>query len=86
MTKKQETREQKLIRWLVGLVSTGLNGVAGAAGGFVFAPNEINFDDGIHKLFGMFALCFVFSCIPYFQQSPLYEALYEPTKPRSDDK
>lgn len=74
---KEETMEDKLIKWLVGLISTGLNGVAGAAGGFVFAPNEINFDEGFYKLLGMFGLCFLFSCIPYFQKSPLYNALYE---------
>lgn len=72
-------RRARLAKWLTGMFSNGLSGIGIATGGAMLAPKEINFDEGVYRLLGMFAIGFGLSCISYFQKSPLYNALYEPT-------
>lgn len=69
--------KDKLIKWLVGLLSTGLSGMLAPAGGVLLAPSEFNFGDGIYKLFALFLIGFIAACVNYFQKSPLYNALYD---------
>lgn len=70
--------KNRLIKWIVGLLSAGLGGVGYGAGGVILAPEEINLDQGIHKLAGLFLIGFILQAFAYCQKSPLYNALYEP--------
>jgi len=75
----EEAIKRNLIKWLVGLISTGLSGMGVAVGGAAISPTTINLQEGIYKFGAMLLVGFVIGVINYFQRSPLDQALYGTT-------
>ena len=72
----EQAIKKNLIKWLVGLFSTGLSGMGVAVGGAALSPSTINLEDGLYKFIGMLCIGFSIAALNYFQRSPLDQALY----------